>query len=83
MGCEEGFIMRNFIVCYLPNIIRVIKCIKLRMVEHVAGIGGIRISFNVLKANPTGKRSQGRSSRRWEVNNRMNLKKKVSIRGLD
>ena len=41
-----------------------------------------RSAFKILTAKPTGKRPLGRPRRRWEDNIRMDLKEKVSIRGI-
>ena len=53
---EEGSIIRNFIVCTVHIILRVIKFRRLRWAGHVARMEEGRSSFNIL----TGKRSLGR-----------------------
>ena len=47
-----------------PNIVRMIKSIRLRWAGHVA---------RILTGNPTGKRPLWRPRRRWEDNTRMDL----------
>ena len=59
---------------HLPNIVRVIKSIRLRWTEFVARIGGGRNAFKILAGKPTRKRPLGRSERTWEYNNRIDLK---------
>ena len=56
-----------------PNIVRVIKSIRLRWAGHVARMEEGRSAFKILTGKPTGKRPLGRSRRRWEDNIRMNL----------
>ena len=40
-----------------------------------------RRAFKILTSKPTGKRSSGKTSSRWENNIRMNLNKYVSLQG--
>jgi len=56
-----------------PNIIQVIKSIRMRWTEHLAcmGIGDLYPGFLVVKLE--GKRTLGRPRRRWEDNNKMDL----------
>ena len=56
-----------------PNIVRVIKCRRLRWSGDVARMEDGRSAFKILKGKPTGKRPLGRPRRRWEDNIRMNL----------
>ena len=56
-----------------PNIVRVIKCRRLRWVGHVVRIEEGRSTFKILTGKPTGMRPLGRPRRRWEDNIRMNL----------
>ena len=56
-----------------PNIVRVIKSIRLRWAGHVARIEEGRSAFKFLTFKPRGKRPLGRSRRRWEDNIRMDL----------
>jgi hypothetical protein len=46
----------------------------LRWAGYVARMEEGRTAFNILTGTPTGKRPLGRPRRRWEDNNRMNLK---------
>jgi hypothetical protein len=41
------------------NIIRVIKARRIRWVDHVARMGGIRTDYKILVGKPEGKRSFG------------------------
>ena len=56
-----------------PNIVRVVKCRKLRWAGHVARMEEGRSTFKILTGKPTGKRPLGRPRRRWEDNIRMDL----------
>ena len=56
-----------------PNIVRVIKCRRLRWAGHVARMEEGRSAFKILTGKPTGKRPLGRPGRRWEDNIRMYL----------
>ena len=56
-----------------PNIIRVIKSIRLRWVDHAARMEEGRSAFKILTGTPAGKRPLGRPRRRWEDNIRMDL----------
>ena len=68
MGSGEGFTMRNFIVCTVHLIIKVIKSRRLRWTSHVARMEEGRSYFKILTGKPTGKRPLGRHMRRWENN---------------
>ena len=57
-----------------PNIVRVIKSIRLRWADHVARMKEGRSAFEVLIGKPTGKRLLGRPRRTWEDNIIMDLK---------
>ena len=56
-----------------PNIVRVIKSIRMRWVGHVARMGEERGVYRVLVGKPEGKRPLGRPRRRWVDNIRMDL----------
>ena len=56
-----------------PNIVRVIKCRRLRWAGHVARMEEGRSTFKILTGKPTGKRPLGRPRRRWEDHIRMDL----------
>ena len=49
-----------------PNIVRVIKSIRLRWAGHVARMKEGRIAFKILPGKPTGKRTLGRPRCRCE-----------------
>jgi hypothetical protein len=51
-----------------PNIVRVIKSRRLRAVGHVARMEEGKNAFEILTGEPTGKRTLGRSIRRWKEN---------------
>ena len=70
MGSGEGSTMKNFIVCTVHLIVRVIKSRRLRWADHVARMEDGRSSFNIL----TGKRPFEMLRRRWKENIRMDLK---------
>ena len=57
-----------------PNIVRVIKCIRLIWISNVAGIEEGRSALNILTGKSTGKRTLGRLRGRWEDDVRMDLK---------
>ena len=57
-----------------PNIVMVIKPIRLRLAGHVARMEEDRSAFNILTGTPTGKRPLGRPKCRWEDYMRMDLK---------
>ena len=61
-----------------PNVVRVIKSIRLRWAGHVARMEKVRSAFKILTGKPTGKRPLGRPRRRWEDNIGMELKE-ISI----
>ena len=56
-----------------PNIVRVIKSIRLRWAEHVAHMGEDRGVYRVLVGKPEGKRPLLRPRRRWVDNIGMDL----------
>ncbi|KAJ4447212.1 hypothetical protein ANN_09214 [Periplaneta americana] len=57
-----------------PDIIRNIKCRRLRWAGHVARMGESRNAYRVLVGRPEGKSSLGRPRRRWEDNIKMDLR---------
>jgi hypothetical protein len=57
-----------------PNIVRVIKSRRKRLVRHVARIREGRGIYGVLVGKPEGKRPLGRSRRRWEDNIKMDVR---------
>jgi hypothetical protein len=65
--------LRNFYTS--PNIINVIKLMMMKWSGHVAGMGEMAHTCNILVGKPEGKSPLGRSRRRWEDNTRMDLKK--------
>ena len=56
-----------------PTIVLVIKSRRMRWAGHVARIGEGRGLYRILVEKPEGKRPLGRTRRRWEDNNKMNL----------
>jgi hypothetical protein len=56
-----------------PNIIRVIKSIRMGWAGHVARMGEGRSAYRVLMGRPEGRRPLGRPRRRWEDNIKMDL----------
>ena len=75
IGSGEGSTMRNFIVCTVRLIVRMIKSRRLRWAGHVARMEESRSAFKMLTGKPTGRRPLGRPRRRWEDNIRIDLKK--------
>jgi hypothetical protein len=57
-----------------PNIIRQIKSKRMRWAKHVARMEEDREVYKVLMGRPEVKRPLGRSRRRWEDGNRMDLR---------
>jgi hypothetical protein len=57
-----------------PSIVRVIKARRMRWAGHVARMGEMRGSYNILVGRPEGRRPLGRPRRRWEDNIKMDLK---------
>ena len=57
----------------LPNIVRVIKCRRLRWAGHVARMEE-RSAFKILTGSPARKRPLGRPRCGWEEDIRMDLK---------
>jgi hypothetical protein len=57
-----------------PITIRTIKSRATRLTGHLARIGEERNAYRVLVGKPGGKRSLGRSRRRWEDNMKMDLR---------
>jgi len=57
-----------------PNIVRVIKSIRMRWAGHVARMGEKRGVYKILMWKPEGKGPLGRPRRRWENNIKMDLK---------
>jgi hypothetical protein len=65
-----------------PSIIRVIKSRRLRWARHVARMGERRGAYRTLVGKPEGRRPLGRPRRRWEDNNKMDLRE-VGCGGAD
>jgi hypothetical protein len=64
----EDCIMKNFLTCSYasPNMIRVIKLVKMRWVGYVARTGEMRNAYSILVEKPEGKRPFGRPRLRRE-----------------
>ena len=73
MGSGEGSTTRNFVVCTVHLIVRIIKSRRLRWAGHVARMEEGSSALKILTGKPTGKRPLGRPRRRWEDNIRMDL----------
>jgi hypothetical protein len=56
-----------------PNLIRVIKSIRMRWAGHVALMGEKRGAYKILVGRPEGRRPLRRPRRRWENNIKMGL----------
>jgi hypothetical protein len=57
-----------------PNIIRIIKSMRMRWVGHVARMEAKRNAYRILLGNPERKRPLGRPRRRWVDNIKMDLR---------
>jgi hypothetical protein len=57
-----------------PNIIRMMKSMRMRSAEHIEQIGGEQECSRVLMGNLEGNRPLGRPRRRWVDNIRMDLR---------
>jgi hypothetical protein len=62
-------------LCASPNIIRVIKSMRMIWTGQVPRMEEIRNTFKTLIGKPEGKRTLGRSRRRWVDNVRIDLRK--------
>jgi hypothetical protein len=56
----------------LPNILRVVKSLRMRWAGHVAHMGERRVVHRMV-VKPEGKRPLGRPRRRWEDNIKIDL----------
>jgi hypothetical protein len=65
-----------------PTIVRVIKSRRMRWAGHLAHMGKGRGVYRVLVGKPERKRPLGRPRRRWEDNNKVDLKE-VGCGGMD
>ena len=59
MGSGEGSTVRYFSLYRSPNIVRVIKCKRLKWAGHVARMEDGMSAFKILTGKPTGKRPIG------------------------
>jgi hypothetical protein len=57
-----------------PSIVRVIKARRMRWAGHVARMGEVRGTYNILVGRPEGRRPLGRPRCRWEDNIKMDLR---------
>ena len=57
----------------LPNIVRVVKSRRMRLVGHLARMGEGRVVHRVLVGKSEGKIPLGRPRRRWEDNIKMDF----------
>jgi hypothetical protein len=60
----------------LPSIIRIINTRRMRWERHVARMGENRNAYRILVGKPEGKRPLERPRRKWEDNNRMDLRER-------
>ena len=65
-----------------PNIFQVIKSRRMKWTVHVESMGERRGVYRILVGKPEGKRTFGRSRRRWEYNIKMDLQE-VECGGMD
>jgi hypothetical protein len=57
-----------------PSIVRVIKARRMRWAWHVARMGEVRGTYNILVGRPEGRGPLGRPRHRWEDNIKMDLR---------
>jgi hypothetical protein len=57
-----------------PNIVRVIKLGRMRLVGHVACMGEMRNAYNIFVGKPERKGPLKRPGRRWKYDIRMDLR---------
>jgi hypothetical protein len=57
-----------------PSIIKAIKARRMRLAGHVALMGELRGTYDILVGKPEGRRPLGRPRRRWEGNIKMDLR---------
>jgi hypothetical protein len=57
-----------------PNIIEMIKSRRMRWARHVARMGEKRNAYGILVGKPEGKRTLGRTGRRWVDNIKIDLR---------
>jgi len=69
-------------LCSSPNIVRVIKSIRMRWAGHVVRMGERRGVYRVSVGKPEGQRPLGRPRRRREDNIKMDLRE-VGCGGMD
>jgi len=65
-----------------PNIVRVIKSRRMRLVGHVADMGQVKGVYRVLVSRTESKRPLGRRRHRWEDNIKMDLRE-IWINGVN
>jgi hypothetical protein len=72
----ENILIKNSIhnLYSSPNIIRLVKSMKMRWAGHVARMGETRNACRILVGKPEGNRPLGRSRRRWVDNIKMDLR---------
>jgi hypothetical protein len=56
------------------GIVRMIKARRMRWAGHMACMGEVRGTYNILVGRPEGRRPLGRPRRRWENNIKMDLR---------
>jgi hypothetical protein len=61
----------------LPNIMRMIKSMRMRWAAHVTRMGETRNAYRILVGKPEGKRPLGRPRRTWVDNNKLELRESV------
>jgi hypothetical protein len=78
----EDCIMRSFITCTLPNVIRVLKLKRMKWAGHVPLMETMRNAYNILVRKAEEKNISGRPRRRCEDSIRMDLTE-ISWEGVD
>jgi hypothetical protein len=74
-GGSSHFVPVDTLIYILQfTVVRLIKARRIRWAGHVAHIGEVRGTYNILVGRPEGRRPLGRPRRRWEDNIKMDLK---------
>jgi hypothetical protein len=77
------FIFESWRVTVLGYVLNyTIKVRRMRWAGHVARMGEVRGSYNILVGRPKGRRPLGRPRRRWEDNIKMDLRE-IGFRDVD
>jgi hypothetical protein len=82
MNWNELKILWKKVSMAAPNIVRMIKSRRIRLTGHVACMRAMRNAYNILVVKPEGRRTLGRSRRRWKDNIKLDLRE-TGLEGVD